>query len=364
MIEQRQLGTTGITVPALGTGTQAWGDKRFGYGTAYDQDALFAVYQTCLDAGVNFFDTSDTYGRGLSEQLLGEFRRRDGRPIVVATKFTQAKPYDPNRNFSVKAVGAVLDRSLQRLQIDAVDLYQLHYPPARRALDKYLDAMAETVTSGKARAIGVSNFTTDYLQHAHRYLSSVHGIALASNQVAFHLLHRHPENNGMLAACRELNVSILPILPLAEGVLTGKYRVGGQEYGGQQGTLFKGASLFEPGESFLKALRSTPYEMHRDELEPLFVAMDEIAHAHDGTIAQVALNWLIATDPLVVPIPGAKNTGQAASNAGALAWTMSHEEHDRLSRIEQRIRDSLGFTHGRPPRPPVARRAAGPARPS
>lgn len=340
-VERKEIGESGLIVPAMGNGTQAWGDKRFGFGTAYNRDDLYAIYQMCLDAGLNFFDTSDTYGKGLSEELLGEFRRKDGRPVTIATKFTQAKPYDPNRNFSVKAVNTVLERSLTRLQVDAVDLYQVHYPPARRTLDKYLDAMAETVKSGKAKAIGVSNFSTEYLRHSHAYLRGTHGITLASNQVGFNLLHRQPETNGMLAACRELGVTILPILPLAEGVLTGKYRVGGQEHAGQGATLFRGASLFEPGESFFKAMRSKPYEMHREELEPLFEAMDEIAHAHNGTIAQVALNWLITSDPLIIPIPGAKSPSQVKSNAATLSWKMSPHEFTRLSQTEASIRKGL-----------------------
>ena len=343
MAGKREIGKSGLAVPALGNGTQAWGDKRFGYGTAYNRDDLYAIYTTCLDAGLNFFDTSDTYGRGRAEELLGEFHRRDGRPITVATKFTQAKIYDPNLNFSLKAVSTVLDRSLTKLGQDSIDLYQLHYPPVRRKLDSYLDAMAETVKSGKVKAVGVSNFSTGYMRHSHEYLAKQHGITLASNQVGFNLLHRHPESNGMLTACRELGVTILPILPLAEGVLTGKYRVGGPEYTGPQGTLFRGASLFEPGESFFKAMRSKPYEMHREELEPLFDVMNEIAQEHDATIAQVALNWLVATDPLVIPIPGAKSASQVRSNAAALSWTMTAEEYSRLSQTEAAIRESLGF---------------------
>jgi aryl-alcohol dehydrogenase-like predicted oxidoreductase len=343
MVNEKQIGGSGLTVPLMGNGTQAWGDKRFGFGTSYNRDDLYAIYRMCLDVGLNFFDTSDTYGKGLSEELLGDFRRKDGRPVTIATKFTQAKPYDPSRNFSAKAVNTVLERSLKRLQVDTVDLYQVHYPPARRTLDKYLDAMAETMKSGKARAIGVSNFSTAYLRHSYTYLKSEHGITLASNQVGFNLLHRQPEANGMLAACRELGVTILPILPLAEGVLTGKYRVGGQEYGGQGATLFRGASLFEPGESFFKAMRTKPYEMHREELEPLFEIMDDIAQVHEGTIAQVALNWLVASDPLVIPIPGAKSPSQVKSNAAALGWTMTAEEFERLSQIEATIRRSLGL---------------------
>jgi aryl-alcohol dehydrogenase-like predicted oxidoreductase len=337
----RNIGKSGINVPAMGTGTHAWGDKRFGYGTAYGRNDLFAIYQACLDAGLNFFDTSDTYGRGLSEELLGEFHRLDGRPIIVATKFTQAKPYDPNRNFSIKAVNTVLERSLKRLGLESVDLYQLHYPPARRALDKYLDALANAFKSGKAKAIGVSNFSTEYLRHSHEYLASRYNIALASNQVGFNLLHRHPETNGMLNACRELGVMLIPILPLAEGVLAGNYRVGGPDYTGPQFTLFRGASLFESDESFFRAMRTEPYEMHRVELEPLFQAMDDVARSHNGTIAQVALNWLIASDPLVVPIPGAKSITQFNSNAAALNWKMTPQEYTRLSDIETSIRKSL-----------------------
>ncbi|MDQ1203865.1 aldo/keto reductase [Microbacterium sp. SORGH_AS_0862] len=339
----KQIGASGIFVPAMGNGTQAWGDKRFGYGTSYTRDNLYAIYKMCLDAGLNFFDTSDTYGKGLAEELLGEFHRKDGRPVTIATKFTQAKLYDPNRNLSVRAVKTVLESSLKRLQVDTVDLYQVHYPPARRALDRYLDAMADTVKSGKAKAVGVSNFSTDYLRYSYSYLWSVHGVRLASSQVGFNLLHRHPETNGMLDACRELGVTILPILPLAEGVLTGKYRAGGQEYGSQAATLFRGASLFEPGESFFKAMRSKPYEMHREELEPLFDVMDAIARAHEGTIAQVALNWLIASDPLVIPIPGAKSPSQVTSNAAALGWTMSATEFRRLSQTEAEIRRAIGY---------------------
>ena len=147
----------------------------------------------------------------------------------------------------------------------------------------------------------------------------------------------------MLAACRELGVTILPILPLAEGVLTGKYRVGGQEHAGQAATLFRGASLFEPGESFFKAMRSKPYEMHREELEPLFEAMDEIAKEHNGTIAQVALNWLITSDPLIIPIPGAKSPSQVKSNAATLSWKMSTHEFTRLSQTEATIRQALNL---------------------
>jgi aryl-alcohol dehydrogenase-like predicted oxidoreductase len=157
-IEQRRLGASGIEVRAVGIGTQQWGSKSWGYGKSYTRDDHEATYRTLLDAGVNLFDTSENYGGGLAEQLIGEFHRADGRPIFLATKFTPAKIYDPSTRVSAKSMMSTLDGSLKRLGVGAVDLYQLHYPPARRRLGSYLDALAETVKVGKARAVGVSNF--------------------------------------------------------------------------------------------------------------------------------------------------------------------------------------------------------------
>lgn len=105
-IEHRRLGAANVEVPALGVGTAAWGDRRFGYGRTYTRDDLFPAYQACLAAGVNFFDTSESYSGGLSEQLLGEFRRQDGRAIIVGTKFTPSKYTILPRTFRQRASSA------------------------------------------------------------------------------------------------------------------------------------------------------------------------------------------------------------------------------------------------------------------
>src|SRR5713226_9491713 len=94
-IDYRALGASGIKVPSMGIGTHAWGLKPFGYGKTYTREDLFKAYKGCVDAGLNFFDTSESYAGGLSEQLLGDFLKEDGRPITIATKFTPAKIYDP-----------------------------------------------------------------------------------------------------------------------------------------------------------------------------------------------------------------------------------------------------------------------------
>lgn len=336
-IEYRQLGGSGIGVPALGVGTQAWGDKRWGFGESYTSGDLFQAYQASIDAGLNYFDTSDSYGKGQSEEMLGEFYRNDGRPIIISTKFTPAKPYDPNTHFSPKAVMPTLERSLQRLELQTIDLYQIHYPPAHRKLDGFLDAMAESVKSGKAKAIGVSNFNVQLLRYSHEYLTRHHDIPLASNQISYSLLDRHLETNGMLAACRELNISVIAILPMAEGVLTGKYRGGELKPSGTLSVMLRAAQMMQPQTPLRERFFTKPLGLQPEKLEPLFVAMEEVAQAHEASLAQVALNWLLASDPLILPIPGAKNMKQAVSNAAALKWRMSQGEFNRLAQIEDAI---------------------------
>ena len=334
-IEKRHIGSSNIEVSAIGAGTQVWGSEHWGWGEDFTNNDLFAAYKALLDAGLNYFDTSESYSKGMSEQLLGEFQRKDGRPIIVSTKFTPFKLYDPTPNFSPKAVMPVLEGSLKRLGISTVDLYQIHYAPARHKLDGYLDALAETVKSGKAKAIGVSNFNTKLLKYAYNYLVRHHNIMLASNQVGYSLLNRMPETNGMLETCKELNISLIAILPLSEGVLTGKYRPGNPAPPKMVSTILQVIQILEKQVSPLKFF-TKPLSLQPDKLEPLFVVMDKIAKEHNASISQVALNWLVASSPLVIPIPGVKNAKQAASNAATLSWKLSAEEFKLLSEIEFR----------------------------
>ena len=337
-INHRALGSTDIMVPALGVGTQVWGVKQWGFEKGYTSDDLFMTYKSLLDAGLNYFDTSESYGKGMSEQLLGEFHRKDGRSIIVGTKFTPFKLYDPTPNFSPKSVMPTLEGSLSRLGLDVIDLYQIHYVPTKHRLDDYLDALAETVKSGKVKALGVSNFNVKLLRYSYNYLVQHHNIKLASNQVGYSLINRTPETNGMLETCKELNVSLIALLPLAEGVLTGKYRLGNSKPPRMVSMILRVLQILEK-QVTLSKLFTKPLSLQPEKLEPLFVVMDEIAKTHDASISQVALNWLISSNPLVIPIPGAKNVKQAMSNAATLSWDLSTEEFERISQAENGIRN-------------------------
>lgn len=303
-VDQRQPGKSGIVVPALGVGVWSWGDKgTWGYGTSYTRADVTQAYRACLDAGLNFFDTAEIYGWGESERILGECMREDGRPVIVASKFAPL----PNR-FSARKLLDALDATLQRLGVSSIDLYQIHWPYTFLNKNALMDMMAKAYNAGKIRAIGVSNYNVKQMREAHTRLAR-YGIPLASNQVHYSLLHRRPETNGVLDACRELDVALIAYSPLQQGLLTGKYRAG------QTFSITRARRLSRAyGTAAL------------NKIEPLLKTMETIAQARGKSTAQVALNWLLAKDELIIPIPGAKNVRQAIDNAGAIGWRLSEEE--------------------------------------
>jgi aryl-alcohol dehydrogenase-like predicted oxidoreductase len=305
------LGQTEIQVSRLGIGAMVWGDMsaapwwspaRSAYGptstAAQQRDAL----ETSLAAGVNFLDTAAMYGKGVSERRVGELTQ--GKDVVVATKF-------PFGNFSrAGSLPATLDESLTRLQRSRVDLYQIHYPFPWLSIPKLMNLMADAVEASKIRAVGVSNYNAKQMRTAHAELAK-RGVPLASNQVQYSLLHRHPETNGVLDACRELSITLIAYMPLASGALTGKYSATARPAGWRRYMpYFRGKNLAALGD-LLRLLR-------------------EIGDRHGATSGQVALRWLIQQDR-VLPIVGAKNGTQARQNVGALGFSLDDDEVDALS---------------------------------
>lgn len=306
------LGKTGSVVPAMGIGTWQWGDKLFwSYGSDYNVEQVRAAFHTAVEAGITFFDTAEIYGSGESERLIGQFLREVNQPVQIATKYF---PW-PWR-WNAESVSEALTVSLDRLGIDRVTLYQVHMPfdflMGKRTL---MNALADEVEKGRIEAIGVSNYSAEQMRRAHEYLAA-RGIPLAVNQTRYSLITRQIETNGILETARALGITILAYSPLAQGLLTGKYRSGNHP-------PLQGARRIDPRFSHSGLAK----------LAPVLDALQEIAEVHQRTPAQVALNWLIAQG--VVPIPGAKNANQAQQNAGAIGWNLMQDEVERLDRLTQ-----------------------------
>ena len=305
------LGKTEIQIPHLGLGAWAWGDRRFwNYGQGYNEADIRGAFDASLAGGVNFIDTAEVYGSGASERFLGSFLPGASSPVVVATKFFPF-PWRLSKTSLLRA----LRGSLERLNLERVDLYQVHWPYPPMAIETWAEALAQAVQQGLARAVGVSNYSADQMRRASAVLAK-HSIVLASNQVDYSLLNRKVEQNGVLKTCQELGVTLIAYSPLAQGVLTGKYSPE-RPLPGIRGWRYSKAVL--------------------EKTQSLLRRMGEIGEAHDGkSVAQVALNWTICKG--TVPIPGAKNAKQAQDNLGALGWRLSEAEVNALDDASAKIK--------------------------
>ena len=314
MLKTIQIGNSDLRVAPLGVGAWQWGDTiTWGFGRSYDQADAEAAFDASVNAGITLVDTAEIYGGGTSERIVGECIRRTTRPVVIASKFAPL----PTR-IGRRTVMRALDGSLKRLGVSCIDLYQVHWPFSLIPIEMLMDILADAVQAGKVRYIGVSNYSVDDMRRAQVALAR-RGLPLVSNQVKYSLLHRTPEVDGVWAACHEMNVTLIAYSPLAQGLLTGKYKPGAPP-------------------PLMRRLRPDSLGTALERIQPVIQALTRVGEAHGGkTPAQVALNWL-ARQPGVLPIPGAKNAQQAESNAGAIGWDMTDDEADLLSQTSLEFR--------------------------
>jgi aryl-alcohol dehydrogenase-like predicted oxidoreductase len=287
-----------------------WGEPRglarlhpakLAYGGAHGYAEEKAALEASLAAEVSLFDTAAMYSGGASERRLGELARGTG--AILATKFPAS--------LLARADSMPRDLEASIARLGRVDLYQHHFPTPLVSIPRLMDLMADAVQAGRIKAVGVSNYSAEQMRIAHAALAR-RGVALASNQVEYSLLHRQPEINGVLATCRELGVTLIAYQPLASGLLTGKYVAGVRPTGLRRFTPnFSGKAL--------------------EAVAPVVGLMREIGERYGKSPAQVALRWLIENES-VLPIPGAKNGRQAADNAAALMFSLTQDEVSALDR--------------------------------
>jgi aryl-alcohol dehydrogenase-like predicted oxidoreductase len=306
----KNLGKTEIKISEIGLGIMQWGDISLPPSGSKISEDVRDVYLAGLEAGINFIDTAEIYGNGKSESHLGMCLKEFSNVIVIATKFM---PF-PWR-LSKGDLKSALFKSLARLGVDHVDLYQIHWPFPPISIKIWMDAMADVVADGLVRAVGVSNYSVTQTEQAHETLAK-YDIPLASNQVKYNLLDRRPEKSGLIELSRKLGVTIIAYSPLEKGILTGKY------------TPDKLPSDF----------RAWRYNKgYLTKINPLLQALRDIGKAHgDMKPASVALNWLVYKG--AVPIPGSRNKSQAEENSSALGWLLSPDEADKLDKLSDQVR--------------------------
>jgi aryl-alcohol dehydrogenase-like predicted oxidoreductase len=308
------LGHSDLQVPRMGVGAMTWGDAKglsrlnpakITYGGAEGMEEEKRALEASLNAGLNLFDTAAMYSGGASERRLGELAQ--GKNILIASKFPSGL------SFRAEDFPKELEASLTRLRRETIDLYQHHFPTNKVSISKLMEYMSDAVESGKIKAVGVSNYSAEQMREAHTALAK-RGIPLASNQVEYSLLHRQPEVNGVLDACRELGITLIAYSPLAGGLLTGKYSAQNRPRG------------------FLRRILPRYNNKAMDAIQPVIKLLREIGDSYSRSPSQVAIRWLIE-NPNVLPIPGAKNSKQAIDNGGALAFSLTADEIESLNQV-------------------------------
>ena len=317
--EMRKLGHSNLLVTPIGIGVMQFaaggGYFRFMFEDT-TQEEKDEIIRSALDGGVNWFDTAEMYGLGRSERALARALENNDVPdaeVIIADKWWPFPRFARN-------ISRTIEDRLLNLSPYMLDLHQIHWPNSLSSVDAQMNEMAKLVEAGQIRAVGVSNFSADYTRKAHKALVE-RGLGLASNQVQFSLLDRSIESNGILQAAKDLDVTIIAYSPLASGLLSGKYHK-------------------DP-----ETLANTPFGRRMSlsaQLEgtrELIESLDEIAQAHDVTISQVALNWVIHVHgDTVVAIPGASKVDHAREAAGVLDFRLTDEEMERLGQLSEKYR--------------------------
>jgi aryl-alcohol dehydrogenase-like predicted oxidoreductase len=317
-IQLRPLGKTGILVTPIGLGVMelAGGGGLIGHMfPVIPQEEKDAIIKAALDGGINWFDTAEMYGAGVSEQSLANGLKAAGKldkDIVIATK------WQPFLRTAGNIPHSIEDR-LRFLSPFSISNFMVHQPYSFSSPEAEMNAMADLVEAGKIRSVGVSNFNPTRMRRAQAALAK-RGLPLACNQMRYSLLHREIEVNGVLDTARELGVTITAYTPIERGLLSGKYH--------------KDPALLEQLSGFRKASIMRNFERVR----PLIDAMDGMAAKYEATISQVALNWVVNFHgEIIVTIPGATKVKQAEEAAGAMKFKLTDEEMSRLDEVSRKI---------------------------
>ena len=310
-MEFRRLGNSGMKVSEIGLG-----GNNFGWWA--DEQTSAVVINSAIDAGINFIDTADVYDQGHSEEFIGRTLKGKRHQVIIATKFGGSMGQDPNgRGGSRYHIMQAVDNSLKRLQTDYIDLYYMHMPDDSTPIEETLSALDSLVKSGKVRYIGCSNFAAWQLNEALWTSKTNHLAAFIVIQQRYNLLSREIERE-LVSCCEAHGIGVIPYSPLANGLLTGKYRQGQEPP--------KDSRL---STTVLPGMKRVLDEVNWETLSKLETFAGECGH----TIGELAIAWLLAKPWLVSVIAGARKVEQVTSNVVAAEWKLTADEVSAVDAI-------------------------------
>ncbi len=317
-MEYRQLGASGLRVPALsfGTGTFGGGSEVFKAWGATDVAEATRLVDICLEAGLNMFDTADLYSKGLAEEILGQAIKGRRDRLLISTKGTFPMSADVNDVGSSRYhLTRAIEASLRRLGTDYIDLYQLHGFDALTPVEEALSTLDDFVRAGKIRYIGCSNFSGWHLMKSLAVSEKYGWARYVAHQAYYSLVGREYEWELMPLAVDQ-KVSAVVWSPLGWGRLTGKIR--------------RGQPL--PEVSRLQSQKATDIgpQVDQEYLYRVVDALDEVARETGKTVPQIALNWLLERPSVASVIVGARNEAQLRQNLGAVGWNLTAAQVAKL----------------------------------
>lgn len=296
-MQMRVLGRDGLTVSALGLGCM-----RMSFGdTPTNKQEMIDFLHAAVERGVTFFDTAEVYGPFTNEELVGEALEPFRGKVVIATKF--GFKHDPEKGPSPvmgldsrpEQIKRVAEASLKRLRVEAIDLFYQHRPDPSVPMEEVAGAVQELIRAGKVKHFGLSEASADQIRRAHAVQP------VTALQSEYSIWWRAIEENGVLAACEELGIGLVPYSPLGRGYLTGK---------------IDERTTFAPNDIRSRNPRFTPEAIKANRV--VIDVLERIGAEKGATPAQIALAWLLAQKPWIVPIPGSRKLERLDENLGAL----------------------------------------------
>ena len=326
-MQTRKLGFSDLKLTTVGLGTWAIGGPwQFGWGPQDDDEAIAAIL-TALDKGINWIDTAPVYGLGHSEQLVGKALKQTSQKSFIATKcgLLWDEQNQMVNYLKAESIREECHESLNRLGVEAIDLYQMHWPRPDEDIEQAWEEMAKLADEDKVRYLGVSNFNLGQIKRVQK----IHPVA--SLQPPYSMIHRELEEE-LLGYCEKNNIGIIAYSPIARGLLTGKF---------SQERL---AALS------LDDHRRSSADFHDPQFTATLLLVNQlrpIAERNGKTLAQLAISWVLRRSEITAAIVGARNPDQIVETTAAADWRLSNEDTEEIERLlaERQKKSTLSNSH-------------------